>query len=172
MKTLKTPITLEKLSDLKAGQDILLSGTVYAMRDKAHALLLKEQKLPFELKGQVIYYMGPTPARPGRPIGSCGPTTSARMDKFTPKIIKKTGIICIIGKGARSVRVCRSMRGRVVYLIAYSGLGALISKCVKSSSVVCYPQLGAEAVFKLEVCRMPLTVAQDIKGANIYGGIK
>jgi fumarate hydratase subunit beta len=170
MINLKTPLTHKDLAALKAGQEVFLSGIIYAFRDKAHQKLLAEKTIPLDLKGQIIYYMGPSPTRPGHICGSCGPTTSARMDKFTPKIIKKTGIICIIGKGARSVRVAKSMRGRVVYMVAYSGFGALIAKCVKSSRVVCYPQLDAEAVFKLEVSRLPLIVAQDINGANIYGG--
>lgn len=167
---LKTPLTIKDLSALKAGEEVLLSGVIYAMRDKAHQQMLKEKNLPLDLKDQIIYYMGPSPTRPHRVCGSCGPTTSARMDKFTPKIITKTGIICIIGKGARSVRVAKSMRGRVVYMLAYSGLGALIAKCVKSSRAVCYPQFDAEAVFRLEVSRLPLIVAQDINGSNIYGG--
>jgi fumarate hydratase subunit beta len=164
MIKLKTPLGLKELSKLKPGQEVLLCGTVYAMRDKAHELYLKEAKAPLDLKGQVIYYMGPTPARPGRPIGSCGPTTSARMDKYTPKFIEKTGIISIIGKGARSASVRQALKGRAVYFVTYSGLGALLAGSVVKSEMVCYPQLGAEAVYKLEVKDMPLITAFDIKG--------
>ncbi|MDR0952763.1 MAG: fumarate hydratase C-terminal domain-containing protein, partial [Elusimicrobiota bacterium] len=147
MKHLTMPLTLEKLKPLKAGEEITLSGTLYSMRDKAHQEILKEAKMPLDLKGQTIYYMGPTPTRPGHTIGSCGPTTSARMDKYTPALITKTGIICIIGKGARSASVGKFLRGKAVYLIAYSGLGALIAKTVKKSEAVCYKELGAEAIY-------------------------
>jgi len=172
MKHLKMPLDIKDLAALKAGEDVLLSGTIYAFRDAAHKRLLEEAKMPFDLKGQIIYYMGPTPTRPGRPVGSCGPTTSARMDKYTPKIIEKTGIIGIIGKGARDASASAAMKGRVVYFLAYSGLGALIAKCVCKSEIICYPDLGAEAVYKLDVAELPLIVAQDLEGQSIYGGVK
>lgn len=172
MIKLKMPLAIKDLKSLKCGEEVLLSGTIFAFRDRAHKNLLEEKVIPLDLKGQIIYYMGPTPARPGRPMGSCGPTTSARMDKFTPKIVTKTSIIGIIGKGARSAVVNESIKGRAVYFLAYSGLGALIAKCVTKSEVVLYPELGAEAVFKMEVKNMPLIVAQDLKGNNIYGGIQ
>lgn len=165
------PQDKEKLKTLKAGREVLLSATVYSLRDKAHAKLLSGGKMPAFLKGAVIYYMGPTPARPGRPCGSCGPTTSARMDKYTPTLIKKTSIIGIIGKGERSAEVSACIKGRAVYFTAYAGLGALCAKSVLKSEAVLYKELGAEAVFKLEVKDFPLIVAQDMEGNNIYGGI-
>ena len=164
MINLKMPVTLKDLKKLKHGDEVLFTGTIYAMRDAAHKRMLEEKKLPLDLKGQIIYYMGPTPARPGRPSGSCGPTTSTRMDKYTPAIIEKSGIIGIIGKGARGTDVRAAMKGKVVYFIAYSGLGALIAKSIRSSKMVCYPDLGAEAVYKLEVENLPLIVAQGLDG--------
>lgn len=171
MIKINLPQDKEKFKMLKAGQEVLLSGTVYSLRDKAHAKIVSHGQTPPFLKGAVIYYMGPTPARPGRPCGSCGPTTSARMDKYTPTLIKKTSIIGIIGKGERNEAANKSMKGRSVYFLAYAGLGALCAKSVLKSEAVLYKELGAEAVFKLEVKDFPLIVAQDIKGDNIYGGI-
>lgn len=165
------PQDKEKFKKLKTGQEVLLSGTIYSLRDKAHAKLICSGRTSSFLNGAVIYYMGPTPARPGRPCGSCGPTTSARMDKYTPTLIKKTSIIGIIGKGERSAAANKSMQGRLVYFLAYAGLGALCAKSVLKSEAVLYKELGAEAVFKLEVKDFPLIVAQDLKGDNIYGGI-
>ena len=164
MINIKMPLALKDLKKLKHGDEVLLTGVIYAMRDAAHKRMLEEKKLPLDLKGQIIYYMGPTPARPGRPSGSCGPTTSARMDKYTPAIIEKSGIIGIIGKGARGAQVRGAMKGKVVYFIAYSGLGALIAKSIRSSKMVCYKDLGAEAVYKLEVENLPLIVAQGLDG--------
>lgn len=165
------PQDKEKFKTLKTWQEVLLSGTIYSLRDKAHAKLVCAGRTPSFLNGAVIYYMGPTPARPGRPCGSCGPTTSSRMDKYTPTLIKKTSIIGIIGKGERSAAANKSMQGRAVYFLAYAGLGALCAKSVLKSEAVLYKELGAEAVFKLEVKDFPLIVAQDLKGDNIYGGI-
>ena len=164
------PQDKEKFKKLKTGQEVLLSGTIYSLRDKAHAKLICSGRTPSFLNGAVIYYMGPTPARPGRPCGSCGPTTSARMDKYTPTFVKKTSIIGIIGKGERSVLVNKSIKGRCVYFLAYSGLGALCAKSVINSEAVLYKELGAEAVFRLELKDFPLIVAQDMQGNNIYGG--
>lgn len=172
MKKLLLPADKESLKSLKAGDEVLLSGTIYSLRDKAHALILGGGDIPEFLKGSVIYYMGPTPARPNKAIGSCGPTTSARMDKYTPTIVKKTSIIGIIGKGERSAAVNRAIKGRAVYFLAYAGLGALCAQSVLKSEAVLYKELGAEAVFRLEVKDFPLIVCQDIKGDNIYGGIK
>lgn len=167
---LTLPQDKAKFKKLKAGDEVFLSAVLYSMRDKAHALLLAEDKIPLDFKDSIIYYMGPTPARPGRVCGACGPTTSARMDKYTPTIIKKTGIIGIIGKGERSPEVSSAMKGRCIYFAAYGGLGALYAKCVLKSEAVLYKHLGAEAVFKLKVKDFPLVVAQDIKGNNVYGG--
>ena len=170
MKEVILPADNDKLKALKAGDDILLTGTIYAMRDKAHRLLAEAGSFPSFLKGAVIYYMGPTPARPGRACGSCGPTTSARMDKYTPTLLKKTGIIGIIGKGERNAEVNAALKGKAVYFLAYAGLGALCAQSVIKSEAVLYKRLGAEAVFKMEVEKFPLIVCQDIKGDNIYGG--
>lgn len=164
---LTTPLTLEKIKDIKAGTQIFLSGTIFSLRDKAHKKMVEGDFYPLNLKNQIIFYMGPSPTRPGRKSGSCGPTTSARMDKWTPTFIKKTGIIGIIGKGERCQAVKAAMKGRVLYLIAFGGLGALYAKCVKKSEVVLFNELGCEAVCKLEVQKMPLIVAQDIKGEYI-----
>ncbi|MDR0645632.1 MAG: FumA C-terminus/TtdB family hydratase beta subunit [Elusimicrobiota bacterium] len=161
---LKTPLTVNDLKPLRHGQEILISGIIYAFRDAAHKRMLEENKIPVNLKNQIIYYTGPTPTRPGRTSGSCGPTTSARMDKYTPQIIKKTGIIGIIGKGKRNEEARLAMKGRVVYFTTYSGLGALIAKCVKKSEIIAYADLGAEAIYKLEVENFPLITAYDING--------
>ena len=164
---LTTPLTLEKIKNIKTGTQIFLSGTIFSLRDKAHKKMVEGNFYPLNLKNQIIFYMGPSPTRPGRKSGSCGPTTSARMDKWTPTFIKKTGIIGIIGKGERCQPVKTAMKGRVIYLIAFGGLGALYAKCVKKSEVVLFNELGCEAVCKLEVQNMPLIVAQDIKGEYI-----
>ena len=170
MKKLLLPADKESLKSLKAGDEVLLSGTIYSLRDKAHALILGGGDIPEFLKGSVIYYMGPTPARPNKAIGSCGPTTSARMDKYTPTIVKKTSIIGIIGKGERSAAVNRAIKGRAVYFLAYAGLGALCAQSVLKSEAVLYKELGADAVFRLDVKDFPLIVCQDINGDNVYGG--
>ena len=164
---LKTPLSLEKIKNIKAGTQIFLSGTIFSMRDKAHKKMVEDNFYPLNLKNQIIFYMGPSPTRPGHQSGSCGPTTSARMDKWTPTFIKKTGIIGIIGKGERSPLVQQAMKGRVLYFLAFGGLGALYAKCVKKSEVVLFKELGCEAVYKLEVENMPLIIAQDIKGEYI-----
>lgn len=164
---LKTPLNLEKIKNIKAGTQIFLSGTIFSMRDKAHKKMVEENLYPLNLKNQTIFYMGPSPTRPGHKSGSCGPTTSARMDKWTPPFIKKTGIIGIIGKGERCQDVKEAMKGKVIYLLAFGGLGALYAKCVKKSEVVLFKEFGCEAVYKLEVNNMPLIVAQDIKGESI-----
>ncbi|MBR4508405.1 MAG: fumarate hydratase C-terminal domain-containing protein [Elusimicrobiaceae bacterium] len=164
---LKTPLNLEKIKNIKAGTQIFLSGTIFSMRDKAHKKMVEENFYPLNLKNQTIFYMGPSPTRPGHKSGSCGPTTSARMDKWTPPFIKKTGIIGIIGKGERCQDVKEAMKGKVIYLLAFGGLGALYAKCVKKSEVVLFKEFGCEAVYKLEVNNMPLIVAQDIKGESI-----
>ena len=167
---LTLPQDKAKLKKLKAGDEVFLSGTLYAMRDKAHALLLAEKVFPLDLTDAVIYYMGPTPARADRQTGSCGPTTSSRMDKYTPTLLKKTSIIGIIGKGERNAQASMAMKGRCVYFLAYGGLGALYAQRILKSEAVLYKNLGAEAVFKLKADKFPLIVAQDIKGNTVYGG--
>ncbi|WP_428897542.1 fumarate hydratase subunit beta [Parelusimicrobium proximum] len=168
MIKLKTPLTLKDLSGLKAGDEVLLTGTIYTARDAAHKKLLAEKEAPPFLKGAVLYYAGPSPAPKGRPSGSIGPTTSARMDKYTPQMLEKTGIIAIIGKGGRSEGVLKAMRGRAVYMLAVGGAGALIGQTVKKSKAVLYPELGAEAVYELYVEDLPLFTGFDLDGKDIF----
>jgi len=168
-----TPLTLDMRRRLKAGDEVLLTGTILTARDAAHQrlcdILKKGKPLPLNLKDAVIYYCGPTPARPGRAIGSCGPTTSSRMDAFTPQLIR-LGLGGMIGKGGRSEEVTDAIKKhRCVYFLAVGGIGALLSTKVRSSKVVLFSDLGPEAVYKLEVKDFPLLVAIDSKGNNIYG---
>jgi len=157
---------------LKAGQSILLSGTIYTARDAAHARLVKMlddgKKLPFDLEGSAIYYCGPSPAKPGAVIGACGPTTSARMDVFTPRMLEQ-GVKILIGKGARSEAVVKSIaKNKAVYLIATGGVAALLAKTVKKAEITAFEDLGPEAVYRLEVEDMPLIVAVDSEGKNVF----
>ncbi|MDD5292086.1 MAG: Fe-S-containing hydro-lyase [Candidatus Omnitrophica bacterium] len=173
MKRIKTPLTREGIKNLKAGENVLLSGTIYTARDQAHKrfaeAIKKGAKLPFGLKGEVIYYCGPTNTPKGKVIGSCGPTTSSRMDKFTPALLKK-GLTAMIGKGGRSEEVIKAVRKYgAVYFLAPAGCGALIAEKVKSAKIVAYKDLGPEAVRKLEVKDFPLVVGIDMKGASVYG---
>lgn len=172
MIRLNTPLTKDKVKGLKAGDEVLLSGVVLTARDAAHKriddMIKKSKRVPLNLKDAVIYYCGPTPARAGRAIGSCGPTTSSRMDEFTPALIG-LGLAAMIGKGDRSPEVVRAMkRHGCVYFLATGGIGALLSTKVKSSKVVLFNDLGPEAVHKLEVKDFPLIVGIDPKGRNIY----
>jgi len=172
MKQLTTPLTQEIVSGLSMGDEVLLSGTIYTARDQAHsrlcALLEKGEKLPIDLDGTVIYFAGPTPTPPGRAVGSAGPTTSGRMDAFSPKLIK-AGLKGMIGKGNRSMEVIEAMRlCGAVYFAATGGAGALIARCIKSSVCVAYEDLGAEAIYKMEVQDFPMVVAIDSKGENLY----
>lgn len=170
---LKTPLTKKALSALKAGDEVTLSGVIYTARDAAHKrfaeLLARGKALPVDLKGVCIYYCGPTPARPGRAIGSCGPTTSSRMDAFTPALIR-IGITGMIGKGRRSNDVKKAIKKHgCVYFLAPAGLGALSATKVRSANVVAFRDLGPEAVYKLEVADFPLVVGIDPKGRDVYG---
>jgi fumarate hydratase subunit beta len=172
MIKISTPLTIDIREKLKAGDEVCLSGTVLAARDAAHKRLFdlaqKDKKLPLNLKDAVIYYTGPTPARSGRAIGSCGPTTSSRMDSFTPELLN-CGLAAMIGKGNRSGEVTRAIKKhKCVYFIATGGIGALASTKVKSAKVILYSDLGPEAVYKLEVKDFPLLVGIDSKGRNIY----
>lgn len=160
---------IDDLRTLKVRDFISLTGTVYILRDMAHKKLLEEKVFPLNLKGKIIYYAGPTPNRKNQPSGALGPTTSSRMDKFCKEFIKKTGIIGIIGKGARSKEVNAYMRDKVVYFAALGGLGALGGNCAKNSKIILYPELGPEAVYEVQFENLPLIVAQDLKGNNIYG---
>ncbi len=175
MKKITLPIDKEKITDLKIGDEVLLSGTIYTARDQAHKRLdeaiKKGKKLPIDLKGAVIYYCGPARTPKGKIIGSCGPTTSSRMDAFTPALLKKAGLKAMIGKGARSEDVVRAIKKyKAVYFLAYAGCGALITKYIKKAKVAAYKDLGTEAIHRLEVKDLPLIVAIDYRGKNIYGG--
>ncbi|MDD5129105.1 MAG: FumA C-terminus/TtdB family hydratase beta subunit [Candidatus Omnitrophica bacterium] len=164
---------MKKIDTLKAGQEFFLSGTIYTARDQAHKRLVEAVKsgkrLPIELEGAIIYYCGPTQTPKGKIIGSCGPTTSSRMDTFAPLLLAK-GLKAMIGKGARSKEVKEAIRKyKGVYFVTYAGCGALLSKYVKKVEVAAYRDLGPEAILKLEVKDFPLIVAIDAKGGNIYG---
>lgn len=172
MISITTPLKEEIRKKLKAGDEVLLSGTILTARDAAHKRLFdiikKGRMLPLNLKDSVIYYCGPTPARPGRPIGSCGPTTSSRMDAFAPALME-LGLGGMIGKGDRSDEVIAAVKKhKCVYFVAGGGLGALLSTKVKSSKVILFNDLGPEAVYKLEVRDFPLIVGIDSKGNNVY----
>lgn len=169
---LNTPVTKEQLSVLRAGDRVLLSGVVYTARDAAHQRMMERldrgETLPFELEGSAIYYVGPTPERPGQVIGSAGPTTSGRMDKFSPRLLD-LGQPVMIGKGARSREVKEAIvRNGAVYLAAMGGAGAVMSASVDSAGVVCWEDLGCEAVRRLHVTDMPLTVVIDSLGNDLY----
>ena len=171
-KRLQTPLTKEMAVTLKAGDYVYLTGTIYSARDAAHKRLTeslaKGEKLPLPLENEIIYYLGPTPARPGQVIGSAGPTTSSRMDKYAPKLLD-LGQIGMIGKGRRSEEVIASMKkNSAVYFAAVGGAGALLSKCIKKAEVIAYEDLGAEAIYKLEVKDFPVIVVIDCEGNNLY----
>jgi len=172
MINILTPLTIDIRKSLKAGDEVLLSGTILTARDSAHKrffdILKKGRKLPLNLKDAVIYYCGPTPARPGKPIGSCGPTTSSRMDSFTPALIN-LGLGAMIGKGDRSDEVTSAIKkSGCVYFLAIGGAGAFLSTRVKSSRVILFNDLGPEAVYKLEVRDFPLIVGIDSKGKSAF----
>ncbi len=171
-KYLQTPLTEEKVRDLKAGDYVYLSGTIYTARDAAHKRmtegLANGMELPFDMQNEVIYYLGPTPNREGQVIGSAGPTTSSRMDKYTPKLLDK-GLKGMIGKGKRSQSVIDSMKkNTAVYFAAVGGAGALLSKCIKKSEVIAYDDLGTEAIRRLEVENLPVITVIDCQGNNLY----
>lgn len=174
MKPLKltTPLSGEAVEKITAGQTCLLSGTVYTARDAAHkqlaALLAESKPLPLDLPGQVIYYVGPCPAPPGRVIGSAGPTTSARMDVYTPALLA-AGVRGLIGKGDRSGKVVAALKQhRAVYFAAVGGAGALIARHILQAEVIAFSDLGPEAIHRLEVRDMPLVAVIDIRGNNYY----
>lgn len=167
-----TPLTKEKLKSLKSGDSVLISGEIYTARDAAHKRMIETlnsgQELPFEIKDMIIYYAGPTPAKPGQVIGSCGPTTSGRMDAYAPALIR-LGLTGMIGKGERNCEVVEAMMEYgAVYFGAIGGAGALISKSITDAKVIAYDELGAEAVRKLTVKDFPATVIIDSKGKNLY----
>ncbi len=171
-KNVKLPLTDETIRSLRAGDNVLLTGVMYVARDSAHKRMAETldrgEPLPFDIRGQTIYYMGPTPAKPGQVIGSAGPTTSGRMDAFSPRLIA-AGLRGMIGKGMRSPAVKEAIKKYgAVYMAAIGGTGALISKSIRKSEVVAYKELGAEAILKLEVEEFPATVINDIYGADLY----
>ncbi|NFN18008.1 Fe-S-containing hydro-lyase [Clostridium botulinum] len=169
---LHTPLTLDKVLKLKSGDTILLSGTIYSARDVAHKRLIdlldKNEKLPLNIDNEIIYYVGPSPAKPGNVIGSAGPTTSYRMDSYTPRLLE-LGLKGMIGKGARNENVIESIKkNKAIYFGAIGGAAALIAKSIVKSEVIAYEDLGAEAIRKMEVKDMPLVVIVDSDGNNLY----
>ncbi len=171
-KYIKTPITEEVTANLKAGDYVYITGTMYVARDAAHKRMIETLQsggeLPIEIKDSTIYYMGPSPAREGRPIGSAGPTTASRMDKYAPTLLD-LGEKAMVAKGKRSQEVIDAIiRNKAVYFACVGGAGALLSKCIKQSEVVCYEDLGAEAIRKIEVEDFPAIVVIDSEGNNLY----
>lgn len=169
---IETPVSNEVIAQLKAGDRVFITGYLYTGRDAAHKKLIdlvKEgKKLPIDIKGQFIYYVGPTPARPGKPIGSAGPTTSYRMDSFAPTLYS-LGLKGTIGKGSRSEEVKEALKKyKAVYLASVGGAGALISKSIVSSEVIAYPELGPEAIRKVKVKDFPCIVINDMYGGDLY----
>ena len=172
-KNITTPLDENTARGLRAGDTVLISGVIYTGRDAAHkkllAMLDKGEALPMELKDQIIYFVGPCPAPPGKPIGSAGPTTSYRMDPYSPTLIAKTGLRGMIGKGNRSAEVVDAMKKYgVVYFAATGGAGALIARRIKKCDLIAFPELGPEAVYRLEVEGFPAIVAIDSTGGSLY----
>lgn len=170
--SINTPLTDEAVEGLKAGDKVLINGTIYTGRDAAHKRLIEllnnGKELPFDISGQIIYYVGPTPAKPGKAIGSAGPTTSYRMDPYAPILIAK-GLKGMIGKGSRSKEVVDAIQKyKAIYFAATGGAGALISKAIKKAEVVAYEDLGAEAIRRMEVEDFPAIVVNDIYGNDLY----
>jgi len=169
---IKSPMDNKTIEALKAGDQVLISGIIYTARDAAHKRIVealdKGEKAPFEIKGQTIYYMGPSPAKPGEVIGAAGPTTSGRMDAYAPRLME-VGLKGMIGKGLRTKEVKDAMKKyKAVYFAAIGGAGALISKSIKKAEVIAYDDLGAEALRRLEVENFPATVINDIYGGDLY----
>ncbi len=169
---IKTPLDEDTISKLKAGDQVFITGVIYTARDAAHKRLVealdKGEKLPFDLANQTVYYMGPSPAKPGQAIGSAGPTTSGRMDSYAPRLMA-AGLKGMIGKGNRSQAVKDAIKKyKAVYFAAIGGAGALISKSIKKAEVIAYEDLGAEAIRRLEVENFPATVINDIYGGDLY----
>ena len=172
MKIIKGKLTKSVRIKLKVGQEVLYSGVIYTARDQAHKKLTqvirKRKQLPIDLKDAIIYYCGPTPSRFKNKVGSAGPTTSSRMDKFTPALLN-AGVGALIGKGNRSRKVKDSIRkNKAVYFLAIGGAGAYLSKRIKKAKVIAYKDLGSEAIYELSVEKFPLTVGIDTRGRNIY----
>ncbi|SHJ48708.1 fumarate hydratase subunit beta [Clostridium amylolyticum] len=171
-KRITTPMKDEDVKELKAGDSVLISGTIYTARDAAHKRLIElvdsGKELPFDIEGSIIYYVGPTPAKPGMVIGSAGPTTSYRMDPYAPKLLD-LGLKGMIGKGERNEEVVEAIiRNQGVYFAAIGGAGALIGKSIEEAEIVAYEDLGAEAIRKMEVKDFPVVVVIDSEGNNLY----
>ncbi|HQB64041.1 MAG TPA: Fe-S-containing hydro-lyase [Sedimentibacter sp.] len=171
-KIINMPLTEEIVNDLKAGDRVLLNGIIYTGRDAAHKrlveLIQKGEDLPMDIKNQTIYYVGPCPAKPGQVIGSAGPTTSERMDSYAP-LLMEHGLKGMIGKGLRSQQVVDSIiKNNAVYFAAIGGAGALLAEAIKEAEVIAFPDLGAEAIYKLRVENFPVTVIIDNKGNDLY----
>ncbi|UCD71627.1 MAG: Fe-S-containing hydro-lyase [Syntrophobacterales bacterium] len=170
---METPLSDEDVERVKIGDRVLITGALYTGRDAAHKRLIdlieRGEELPFDIKGQIIYYVGPTPARPGRPAGSAGPTSSYRMDPYSPKLMER-GLKGMIGKGMRSQDVIDAMRKfKAIYMAAVGGAGALIARRIKKSEIIAYEDLGPEAIRRLEVEDFPAIVVNDIWGNDLYG---
>lgn len=166
------PLTDDVIRSLHAGEMVYISGTIYTARDAAHKrlceMLKRGDKMPFDFEGQIVYYAGPAPAKPGEPIGSVGPTTAGRMDAYTPTLVEH-GLKAMIGKGARNQAVLDSLRKHTgVYFAAIGGAAALMSLCVKEAEVIAFDELGTEAIRKLRVEELPVIVAADCHGGNVY----
>ena len=171
-KKITSPISEDVIQDLKAGDQVLISGVIYVGRDAAHKRLVetldKGEKLPFDVKGQTIYYMGPSPTKPGMVIGSAGPTTSGRMDAYTPRMLE-AGLKAMIGKGLRTQEVKDAIvKHKAVYMAATGGAAALIARAVTRSETIAYEELGPEAVLRLEVKDFPAVVINDCRGGDLY----
>ncbi|MBN2103701.1 Fe-S-containing hydro-lyase [bacterium] len=171
-KKIAPPLTDEVIQELRAGDSVLIDGIIYTARDSAHQRMIEtmdmDGPLPFNLEGQIIYYAGPAPAKPGDPIGSIGPTTSGRMDRFTPRLIE-SGLKGMIGKGNRSENVKRIIqKHKAVYFAAIGGAAALMARCVRSAELAAYEDLGPEAILKLEVKNFPAVVVNDCYGGDLY----
>ncbi|MCF6157027.1 MAG: Fe-S-containing hydro-lyase [wastewater metagenome] len=169
---IQTPLREDVIGNLQIGSKVLISGTIYTARDAAHMRLAEridqDKDLPFDLQNQIIYYTGPSPARPNMPIGACGPTTSYRMDVYTPKLLSR-GLKATIGKGSRSEIVIEAMKKyRSVYFAATGGAAALLARAVKKSEIIAYEDLGAEAIMRLEIENFPVIVVNDIYGNDLY----
>ncbi|MCX5781521.1 MAG: FumA C-terminus/TtdB family hydratase beta subunit [Elusimicrobia bacterium] len=170
--SLTTTELIAKIPDLKVGDRILLSGIIYTARDAAHkkleSLIKTNQPLPLDLKNSILYYCGPCPAKPGKVIGSCGPTTSSRMDSLTPLVLSK-GVKATIGKGPRSKEVVEALKKyKALYLVATGGVGALLAGKVKKCKIVAFEELGPEAIYELEIKEFPVVVGNDINGNDIF----
>lgn len=169
---LTEPFTKEAVRNFRAGDQVRITGTIYTARDAAHKrlteMMARGEALPFDVRNSIIYYVGPTPAKPGHPIGSAGPTTSYRMDAYAPALLD-AGQLMMIGKGQRSAEVMEAgMRNGAVYAAAIGGAAAVMAQCVKSAEVIAFPELGAEAVRRLYVEDLPVTIVLDTAGGNLY----